>query len=69
MKDANNLILYFSNCVFVKLKQNEPGKQKTSLVAILSFKARDSVLCIHSGEEIGLPKGFLSNYRSEEGNG
>gem|GEM_PF-5187045 len=45
------------------------GKIITCIIAILSFKAEHSVLCIRSDEEIGLPKGFLSNYRSEEGNG
>jgi hypothetical protein len=47
-----------------------PGAGRWRLTnGILSFKAEHSVLCIRSVEEISLPKGFLIDYRREEGNG
>ena len=55
------------NLIIIELKSL--GEVKIRIIAILSFKARHSVLCIRSDEEIGLLKGFLSNYRSEEENG
>jgi hypothetical protein len=55
------------NLIIIKWKSL--GEVKTCIIAILSFKAQHSVLCIRLSEEIGLPKGFLGNYRSEEENG